>query len=196
MSEPVRPSLKLACAVLAAGASTRMGEPKQLLVLGGRPLIARVLAATTFLPDVAVVLGAHAQRVAAAIEGAHVLHNPRWQEGMSSSLHTAVHWAERLRADGLLLCTCDQALLERAHLERLANEFTRAGVSVASRYQGKLGVPALLAAKHFERLLQTEGDRGAAPVLRGDPDVIAIDWPDGAVDLDTPEDLARFNSRA
>lgn len=173
-----------------------MGRPKQLLELDGRPLLAHVLEATAFLPDVAVVLGAHAQEIASAIEGTQVLHNPRWAEGMATSLHTAVHWARRLDADGLLLCTCDQALLDRAHLERLVAEFTLAKASVASRYNGTLGVPALLAPRHFERLLAIEGDRGAAPVLRSEPDVIAIDWPEGAVDLDTPDDLARFNSRA
>lgn len=184
--------MKIACAVLAAGGSTRMGQPKQLLSVEGEPLIARVLRATKSLADVAVVLGANAQEIAGAIPDAHILHNPRWSEGMATSLHTAVYWAQRLQADGLLLCTCDQPLLSRAHLERL----TQAATTAASRYNGALGVPALIEARYFERLLQIEGDRGAAPLLRSGIEVRAIDWPDGAVDLDTPEDLARFNSRA
>jgi molybdenum cofactor cytidylyltransferase len=184
--------MKIVCAVLAAGASTRMGEPKQLLAIEGEPLIRRVLRATAFLPDVAVVLGASAQEISAAIPDANVLHNPRWSEGMATSLHTAVYWAQRLQAEGLLLCTCDQPLLSRAHLERL----TQGRTTTASRYDGALGVPALIEAAHYERLLQLRGDRGAAPLLRSGIHVTAVDWPEGAIDLDTPEDVARFSSRA
>ncbi len=187
--------MKIACAVLAGGASTRMGRPKQLLELQGAPLLARVLDAAAFLPDVAVVLGANAHEIANAIAGAHILHNPRWAEGMSTSLHTAVYWAQRLRAEGLLLCTCDQVLLDRAHLQRLVREFERTRTTVASLYEDAAGVPALIAAQHFERLLAIEGDRGAGPLLRSGIELITIAWPEGAVDLDTPEDLARFNSR-
>jgi molybdenum cofactor cytidylyltransferase len=189
--------MKIACAVLAAGASVRMGSPKQLLRLAdGEPLIARVLAAAAFLSDVAVVLGANAAEIAPAIRGAHILLNPRWGEGMSTSLHIAVHWAQGLAADGLLLCTCDQALLDRAHLERLVAAFTRTGQTAASRYDGAPGVPALIEARHFPRLLQIEGDRGAGPLLRSGIGLQELDWPDGAVDLDTPEDVARFQRRA
>jgi molybdenum cofactor cytidylyltransferase len=185
-------AMKIACAVLAAGSSTRMGQPKQLLMVEGQPLITRVLSATAFLTDVAVVLGANAHEIAAVIPHVHILHNPRWSDGMATSLHAAVYWAQRLQADGLLLCTCDQPLLSRAHLERL----TRQATTAASRYNGALGVPAMIEARYFERLLQIEGDRGAAPLLRSGIELRAIDWPEGAVELDTPEDLARFNSRA
>ena len=184
--------MKIACAVLAAGGSTRMGSPKQLLALDGQPLIARVLCAAAFLSDVAVVLGAHAQEIARAVEGHHILHNPRWSLGMGTSVHTAVHWAQQLDADGLLLCTCDQVLISRAHLERLVEAFTRTGTTVASHYSGAPGVPALIEARYFERLLQIQGDRGAGPLLRSGIGLTSIDWPEGAVDLDTPEDVARF----
>ncbi|HEX5656783.1 MAG TPA: nucleotidyltransferase family protein [Polyangiales bacterium] len=184
--------MKIACAVLAAGGSTRMGQPKQLLALHGQPLIVRVLEATAGLAHVAVVLGANAQAISAAIPDVHILPNPRWSEGMATSLHTAVYWAQRLGVDALLVCTCDQPLLSRAHLEQLA----LTGTTAASRYNGALGVPALIEAHHFAQLLRIEGDRGAASLLRSGIAVTAIDWPDGAVDLDTPEDVERINSRA
>jgi molybdenum cofactor cytidylyltransferase len=184
--------MKIACAVLAAGGSTRMGSPKQLLALDGQPLIARVLSATAFLSDVAVVLGAHREEIAKAIEGHPILHNPRWSLGMATSVHIAVRWAERLDVDGLLLCTCDQALISRAHLERLVEAFTRTEITVASHYNGAPGVPALIEARYFERLLQIEGDRGAGALLRSGIGVTSVDWPEGAIDLDTPEDVARF----
>jgi molybdenum cofactor cytidylyltransferase len=154
-----------------------------------------VFSAAAFLSDVAVVLGANAEQIAKAITGPHILHNPHWSLGMGTSVHTAVRWAQRLDADGLLLCTCDQVLTSRAHLERLVAEFTRAGVTVASYYNGAPGVPALIEARYFERLLQLQGDRGAGPLLRSGIGVTSIDWPEGAIDLDTPEDVARFTSQ-
>ena len=64
------------------------------------------------------------------------------------------------------------------------------GVAVASRYADTLGVPAVFGRTRFADLLSLRGDQGARSLLRGDPDVIALDWPDGALDIDTPDDLA------
>lgn len=188
--------MNIACAVLAAGASRRLGAPKQLLPLRGRPLIAHIVeaACASVAAQVAVVLGAHADEIAPAFAGtrAQSLHNPRWPSGMASSLHTAVYWAQRSGAEALLLCACDQPLLTSAHLDALCALQRTA----ASLYRDALGVPALVEARHFERLLAIEGDRGAAPLLRSGIEVAAVPWPDGALDLDTAEDVARFNSRA
>lgn len=188
--------MKIACAVLAAGASVRLGRPKQLLELGGRPLIARIVdaACNSAADHVAVVLGANAQQIAATFQDtrALVLHNPRWASGMASSLHTAVYWAQREQADALLLCACDQPYLSSAHLNALCREQRTA----ASFYGDTFGVPALIEASYFEQLLTIEGDRGAAPVLRSAIGVVAVPWPEGAFDLDTEEDVASFNSRA
>ncbi|HEY6882057.1 MAG TPA: NTP transferase domain-containing protein, partial [Polyangiales bacterium] len=84
----------IVCAVLAAGGSTRMGAPKQLLELQGRPLIAGIVetCCATGCREVAVVLGAHAARIAPTYEHtrAQTLHNPNWAAGLSSSVHAAV----------------------------------------------------------------------------------------------------------
>ena len=191
--------MSLACVVLAAGGSTRLGTPKQLLLVDGQPLIRRAVeaACATSCEHVAVVLGASATEVTRAIghSRATTLFNAEWSSaGMSSSLHIAVHWAQELAVEALLLVVCDQPALATPHLSALLAAYKREQRSVASRYQGALGVPALIEARHFSRLLAIEGDRGAAPLLRSGVDVSAIDWPEGAIDLDTELDVARFRA--
>jgi molybdenum cofactor cytidylyltransferase len=68
----------------------------------------------------------------------------------------------------------------------------RTEITVASHYNGAPGVPALIEARYFQRLLKIAGDRGAGALLRSGIGVRSVDWPEGAIDLDTPEDVARF----
>jgi CTP:molybdopterin cytidylyltransferase MocA len=191
--------LTVASVVLAAGGSSRLGVPKQLLELAGKPLIRHAVeaACASRCEHVAVVLGANAPAVSRAlgVTRATTLLNASWSSaGMSSSLHVAVHWAVRVGAHALLLCVCDQPLLRVAQLDRLLAAYASQRRCVASRYQGALGVPALIPAEHFPALLAIHGDRGAAPLLRSGIDVGALDWPEGAVDLDTALDVARFRA--
>jgi xanthine dehydrogenase accessory factor len=189
--------LIIACAVLAAGGSSRLGRPKQLLSMAGEPLLQRILRAATAArcQHVAVVLGASAAQIEQALgpSRAELLHNERWaSEGMASSLHVAVHWARAHAADALLLAACDQPHLTVVQLDALITVFERERRTVASRYSDTLGVPALVEARLFDALLGTRGDRGAGSVLRSDASVLALDWPEGALDLDTQADVERF----
>lgn len=190
--------MSIVCAVLAAGQSARLGTPKQLLMLDGEPLVRRTVraACATECEQVAVVLGAQADAVSAALGPcrATALTNEAWSSGMASSMHVAVRWAAGVQAEALVLCVCDQPSLSAAHLTSLIAAYRSERRSIASRYNGALGVPALLTAQHFERLLSIEGDRGAAPLLRSGIDVGAVDWPEGAIDLDTADDVARFGA--
>lgn len=186
--------------VLAAGASRRFGSPKQLLPVGDRPLLARITAEVCAAPvdGVAVVLGAAADECARCLSGLSVtlLRNPDWPDGMGSSIRVAATWAERTRASALLLCLCDQVGLGAAHLTRLiaAHHASCRGL-VASAYRGALGAPALFPRRLFPELRALTGDSGARAVIRAQPDAVAIDWPEGARDIDTPADLAAWQRR-
>jgi molybdenum cofactor cytidylyltransferase len=183
--------MKIAAIVLAAGASRRLGSPKQLLSMRGRPLV-RVIAEEALASScaaVAVVTGAHADATRDALAGLQVacVHNPNWAEGIASSIRAGVTYAAPF--DAALLMVCDQPRLDRTHLDRLAGAFV-AG-AVASRYAGVLGVPAVFGRALFPLLFGLRGDKGAREVLRGARPLAAIEWPDGAFDLDVPADLER-----
>jgi CTP:molybdopterin cytidylyltransferase MocA len=184
----------VACAILAAGASRRLGRPKQLVAVGGQALLRRVAleACASTCSRVAVVLGAHADLISPILLGLPVteLDNGLWREGMASSIRRAVSWATHTDSGALILCVCDQVKLEAAHLDRLIATYRANPASmVASGYAGVCGVPALFARERFATLQTLYGDRGATGLLRDDPETIAVPWEPGLRDLDTESDL-------
>ena len=183
--------------ILAAGPSTRLGQPKQLLEAHGTTLL-RFLATEALASScdrVAVVLGASAPGAGAALGGLGVslVRNALWEEGIASSIRCGVSWATREGYDAILLMLCDQPRLRREHLECLLLAFRTTGSIVASRYDGVLGAPAIFDRGTFADLLALRGERGARGILRGARRIVALDWPDGAVDIDRPEDLPELS---
>jgi CTP:molybdopterin cytidylyltransferase MocA len=189
--------MSVACAVLAAGGSARLGRPKQLLASEGRSLIGHIVETATRArcEHVAVVIGAYAEQVESSLDGIRlrpvVLLNRAWRSGLASSIHVAVRWASECAAQALMLTTCDQPRLCAAHLERLRQLHAVEGRPVASGYGGTVGVPAIFPASCFAQLLELDGDRGAAPLLRGDPNTRVVPMEGGELDLDTEQDVAR-----
>ena len=181
------------CAILAAGASRRLGRPKQLLPWRGQPLLRHIArqALKSGADQVAVIVGAHAEAVLETLEGLPLtcVVNLGWCEGIASSIRCAAHWANQRDLQALALATSDQPYVDASHLDRLYAEHQAGAAQVASSYDGVLGVPALFDATLFRRLLTLGGDAGAAALLRKDPTVRRIDWPAGAVDLDSVRDL-------
>lgn len=182
--------------VLAAGGSTRLGRPKQLLELSGEALVrraARVAAEAGYAP-VVVVVGAAATEVGAALSGGpfEVVTNPDWRTGVASSIRHGLEalTARRGDAEGVLLVTCDQPLVEAAHLAALAAAL-RDGVYAiaASSYGGTVGVPALFSRAVFDELRALEGEHGAKRVVTRDPGrVVTVALLGGECDIDTEAD--------
>ena len=194
-------SARIAVVILAAGSSSRLGRPKQLLPMHGSTLlrvIAREACAATD-DGVAVVLGASAQAIAPTLGSLPltILDNPAWMEGMASSIRVAIAWAQRSACDGCALLVGDQPQLTAGHLARLFTGYRTTGGIVASRYGDVVGVPAVFDRGWFTSLAALHGTRGAQQVIRSaDASAItAIDWPDGAMDLDTDDDGAAWSRR-
>jgi molybdenum cofactor cytidylyltransferase len=184
--------------VLAAGGSSRLGHPKQLLLHEGRTLVRRMAEAAVAagLSPVVVVLGARAQDVAAEVAGLPVLtvHNPDWEAGMGSSLRVGVRTLAEQPVEAALVMLCDQVRVEAPHLKALVEAFVRTqSPIVASAYEGARGVPALFSRATFSELEALAPEQGARGVIARDSSrVVEVALPGGGEDIDTAADLSRL----
>jgi len=198
---------EVAALILAAGASRRMGSPKALLPWGGRSLLRHVAEVALASPcrETFVVLGAEREQLARELHGLELqrVENEAWERGMGSSLAAgirAVEAAEDPRHPwrAVLILLCDQPAVTPALLARLialADESAPPAAPrrmVACRYANSLGPPALFERSLFGELRALTGDRGAKALLLRNPEAVAsVDFAEGALDLDTPEDYER-----
>jgi molybdenum cofactor cytidylyltransferase len=187
--------VNVALVILAAGDSSRLGRPKQLIGIQGTSLLRRaaVTACASQAADVITVLGYDAPAMLGELDGlrVRVLENPDWREGISSSIRAALAVLPPA-TDGVLFVTCDQPRLTSGHLNALIDAFARApDRPVASGYGGTAGVPALFPRALFGELLLLHGDRGAQRVaLDHSRELVVIQWPDGIFDVDTAPDVS------
>jgi molybdenum cofactor cytidylyltransferase len=195
------PDFRCAAVVLAAGASTRLGQPKQLVRIDGESLLHRTarLALEAGSSPVYVVLGFDAERMAGELAGLPVetVLNSAWREGMGSSLRAGMQALLRLEPhpQAVLLLVCDQPRLTAEHLRTLLKRHAAVPADgkiaiTASFYAQRQGVPAVFSGSLFSELSAASGDRGARDLIRAHAaEVEGIPWPAGELDLDRPEDL-------
>jgi molybdenum cofactor cytidylyltransferase len=186
--------------VLAGGASTRMGRPKQLLPLGGGTVLSTVVSRLLESPvdRVVVVLGCAAETVAraAALPGdprVEVVENAEWAEGMASSLRRGI--AAAGDAEAVVIALGDQPGVDPGVVGRLVDAF-RKGAPLAVPVHGEeRGHPVLFARSLFEDLLAVRGDVGAREVVRAHWRQAARVAAAPLADLDTPEDFEELEKR-
>jgi len=180
--------------LLAAGASTRFGSPKQLVRVAGRPLLhtAVTRAAEVTGNALIVVLGAGAAELAPLLRHSpcSVVINQDWREGLASSIRAGL---ARLppACTGVLLLLADQAAVTTDDLKRLAGTWRKQPQYLAAAlYAGITGVPAIFPRSAFRDLSELRGDAGARELLRRNADrLVRVPMPSAAIDIDTPEDL-------
>jgi molybdenum cofactor cytidylyltransferase len=191
----------LGAIVLAAGASHRLGQPKQLLIHGGEALLERAirLATEAGAASVVVVLGAQQARIREAVtmNGASLAINNQWEQGIATSIHAGLSALDAAgpNAKGALILSCDQPRLTAIHLRTLIECFAEQlePAIVASAYSGVLGVPAAFPRTVFPDLLALRGDQGARALLIQPPcPLMSVPFPGGEVDIDEPGDLAQL----
>ena len=193
----------LAIILLAAGSSSRMGQFKQLLSVDGKPLLLRSAEAAlgAGASKTVVVLGANeeAHRKTISDLPLEIIYNPDWEKGMGTSLRMGVNHALTMVPEmkAVIIAVCDQPFVTSMHLKTLIQKYraTKKAI-VASAYAHTVGVPAVFDQSLFQELLAIEDGQGAKKILLDQAEsVLSIDFPDGAVDLDTPEDYRAFLRR-
>ena len=194
--------VSVAAIVLAAGASSRLGQPKQLLVHGGETLLERAirLVNEAGAAPVITILGANFEMVRASVTLTNSIPaiNNDWEQGISTSIHAGLIALNETApgAAGALIMACDQPRLTADHLRTLVETFAaQASPSiVASAYAGVLGIPAVFPRMAFPYLHALHGDKGARALLIDPPcPLIAASFPGGEVDIDQPEDLSQLD---
>ena len=185
----------IAVILLAAGASIRLGKPKQLLQFQGETLLRRSAKTALAVSNrVVVTLGANIEIMRKQIEdlSIQIAENNNWETGMSSSIRSGL---EKLLADAnepeaVILMVCDQPFADDKLLEEIISAYKeKNSLIVACEYQNTLGVPALFDKTLFPELLALDSSAGAKQLIKKHRAQTAeISFPKGVFDIDTPKD--------
>lgn len=181
--------------ILAAGNSSRMKQPKQLLAFKNKTLLSHTVAeAQKSGMPVIMVLGANEEKIKEQLKNisAQIAFNEKWGEGVSSSIKAGIKKAleNHIDSENCILCVCDQPYISATVFQQLIDKKTTSGKKIiASSYAETLGTPVLFDKKYFSLLMNLQGDEGAKKLLSVHKDEVAfISFEKGACDIDTKTD--------
>jgi len=195
--------MNIAVLILAAGNSSRMGSPKQLLPVGKKTLLG--IAVESALKSKAnttyCVLGANAEKIAKSLEHYNVelILNPDYNKGLSSSITAGIDYIFPLNFDAVLVTLGDQPFVDSIFLNKMIDSFHKNPLLIsASRYAKNFGVPAIFPKSYFQQLQKLDGDKGAKELLNSQKTPIrAIQTQiiTDLFDIDTPKDYTAFKDK-
>lgn len=182
--------------VLAAGASTRLGTPKQLLQYHGKTLLSHAVneAVNAKADAVVVVLGKNPDLFTSEIdkEKVRIVVNEDWEEGMASSVRLGLHTLLNMKPyiDAIIFMVCDQPYISSSVLNELITIQQKTTKQIVTcSYGDSIGPPALFHKKYFHELKELKGDVGARNIIQQNMnDVASILFPEGKIDIDTQQD--------
>ncbi|MFV5684221.1 nucleotidyltransferase family protein [Flavobacterium sp. GB2R13] len=182
--------------ILAAGNSSRLGKPKQLLQYNGNTLLRETLLQANLLHNtfVLVVTGAYKVVIEKNLDllEVQVVHNPNWEMGMASSISVGLDRLCMLKPNlnFCIFAVCDQPYVTAGVFEDLIEQHNKTGKGiVASEYADTLGTPVLFSSRYFNELLNLKGNEGAKKMLQYyKEDVASVIFEKGAIDIDTLDD--------
>ncbi|MBV8390625.1 MAG: nucleotidyltransferase family protein [Mucilaginibacter sp.] len=185
-----------AAIILAAGQSSRLGKPKQLLQYQNKTLLQHAIdtAKQSAVQSVVVVLGSSADTILSATNTSeiYIVKNDDWQSGMASTIRCGIEALQTLDSttDAAILMVCDQPFVTSGLLNDLIQKQNETGKAViASQYGDTVGTPALFHKQFFSKLMDLEGDAGAKKIIAQNSDSLeTIPFPGGSIDIDTIDD--------
>jgi molybdenum cofactor cytidylyltransferase len=203
--------------ILAAGGSSRLGQPKQLLTFRGETLVGRAVraAAEAGCEPILVVVGENSEAIKLALDIREsrissfsglervprppppprpaIIENGEWRRGVGTSIRRGLEQLPN-NVEAVVLLACDQPYLDASIVSQLiAAQIETGKPIVASSYADTLGVPALFDRSCFDDLLALPDDSGAKSLMAARPnDIAAIPFEKGAIDIDTPADFQRL----
>ena len=187
-------SSKTGIVILAAGSSSRLGQPKQNLVYNGQSLLQRTIetALASACGSVVLVLGAHLTSILPLVDigTISIAENNDWPEGMASSIRAGITHLKKNNPDtnAAIIMLCDQPFVDTHILNMLMMIKTNSGIA-ACTYNDTIGPPALFDEIYFDELLSLKGSEGARHLLQKYKDQIAlIPFEQGSIDIDTIQD--------
>jgi molybdenum cofactor cytidylyltransferase len=189
--------------ILAAGSSSRLGQPKQLLEFQGTTLIQRItqIAVDAVKKPVVVILGDNYNLIRARLTHlpVQVVYNPDWSQGMSSSIRKGLLALLDFSPDteGIIFSVCDQPYITPdLFLEMISVGRKSQKPIVACLYNNLLGTPALFKKEYFDVLLSLKNNEGARKIIQTHPESIeAVPFPLGIIDVDTMQDYAALQNK-
>lgn len=188
---------KIEVLIMAAGASRRLGQPKQLLEYKGETLLRRISkeALKAQIGNLTVVLGFDHINIKKEITDLKldVFINEEWEEGLGASIRNGLKHVlnKNPQTDAILLSMVDQPFIDATHLKKLVNAYNAARqMIIASAYSGTFGVPVLIDCFYFDMLKELKGDEGGKKIfVNYIKDIVEIPFIAGAIDIDEKKDL-------
>lgn len=186
--------------ILAAGNSSRLGRPKQLLSYNGKSLICNIVdvALVVNSAQVLVVTGSFADEVSQELQGKKVelVFNEHWADGMGSGISLGLHKLINLEPEiqNVIIAVCDQPFVTSDFLSNLLSLKNKSKKTiVSSAYAGTYGTPVLFDRTHFQALLNLKGTEGANKLIKQlKEDMISVPFEKGSLDIDTEADYIKL----
>jgi molybdenum cofactor cytidylyltransferase len=189
--------------ILAAGSSSRLGQPKQLLEFQGTTLIRHItqIAVNAVGKSVVVMLGSNCSLIHSHLTHlpVHIVYNPDWAQGMTSSLRKGLMALKYFSPDTecAIFAVCDQPYITPdLFLEMISVGGKSPKPIVACLYNNVLGTPVLFKKEYFDALLSLKDSEGARKILQTHPESVeAVPFPMGIFDVDTMQDYTSLQNK-
>ncbi|NYE07048.1 molybdenum cofactor cytidylyltransferase [Bacillus niacini] len=189
---------KIGAIILAAGLSKRMGKPKLLLPLNGKPLFRYPLeqAMRNHIQPICLIAGQHIQSFkteSSDLLNVEYIYNPSYEKGMSSSLKIGIENIKN-RTDATFIFLADQPFVPDLVIRSMIEQFSKDTRIIRPQYHGNFGHPILIGRSLYDEFLNLEGDQGGKEIInkyKNDTKILSFDHKFWGMDIDTPEDYRK-----